>query len=122
MSVEKDIAVCMIWIPGRWRSHRQGFRFDMYAWYLLTEQHGIEFGDIAKMNQEQVLSEMIYCAAVSFNKDAGKRVKFDQATVNGWLDLLPSKDVKELARTFSRSRVFGRTLAEWAVSGNEKKK
>jgi len=118
--MDNPLAYCEIRLPGFWR-RRQGFLFDMYAWFKLTELHNVEFGDLSKFNQETIIRDMMYCAALSWNKDQGKRIHYTQADVIGWMENLPSKDVKRLVDTFAKSKVFGKTLAEWAVS-NEKKK
>ncbi|RLA16291.1 MAG: hypothetical protein DRQ62_16425 [Gammaproteobacteria bacterium] len=105
---------------SRWRTKTVGFKFDMYAWFLLCEHNKIELHQLGDLPQDKMFSGLIYAAAISYLKDKGKRVRFTQDQLSGWIDKMNHKDTTLLGDAIMSSKVLGKTVAEHAKGAKKK--
>ena len=106
---------------SRWRTKTVGFKFDMYAWFLLCEANGIELHQLGELTQEKMFADLIYASAVSYLKDKGKEVRFTKEQLGEWLDKMNHKDSELLGVAILKSKVFGKTVTEHAKDAVKKK-
>ena len=104
---------------GRFR--RQGFLFDMYAWFLLYQELGVGISEIGERNPEELLTDMVYLAGVSYNRSVGKKVRFTKSDVMVWLDRMPNRDVKALGKAFQESITVVSEVVETSQEAEKKK-
>ena len=107
---------------SRWRTKTVGFKFDMYAWFLLCEANGIELHQLGELSQDKMFADLIYASAISYLKDKGKKVRFTKEQLGEWMDKMNHKDSELLGSAILKSKVFGKTVSEHAKDGAELKK
>ena len=107
---------------SRWRTKTVGFNFDMYAWHLKCEHNNIELHQLGEIPQEKMFSEIIYAAAISYSKDKGRKIRFTQSQLDGWIDKMNHKDSELLGNAILNSKVMGKTVAEHAEAARASKK
>ena len=108
-------------VPGRLFKRKIGFEFDMNAWGLLVENTGVDFDKIGELDPETFFKEMLFAASLSWSDRNGKRAWWSKEDIELILDDQPQRVVKQLAKEFSRSKYFGKTMEEWGRSGDKKK-
>ena len=114
---------------SRWKSKTVGFKFDMYAWFLLCENNKIELHQLGDIPQDKMFSELIYAAYVSFNTDKRTgmsglkllRPIVSSEKLIGWVDKMNHKDSDMLGEAILNSRVMGKTVTEHAKDAVKKK-
>jgi hypothetical protein len=115
---------------SRWKTKTVGFEFDMYAWFLLCKANGIELWQIGDIPQDKMFADLIYSAYVSFNTD--KRMNMSgfkllrklvsSEKLAGYVDKMNHKDTELIGNEILKSKVFGKSVTDWAVEGNKAKK
>jgi len=94
----------------------------MYAWFLLCEKNGIDIHELGNLPHEKMFSDLIYSAACSYLKDKGKKLKFTQEQLDGWIDKMNHKDSASLGDAIMKSKVFGKSVEDYAKDARVKKK
>ena len=98
---------------------KQGFLFDTYAWYLLYREYGTDIGEVGKFDPQTLVARMIHTAAISANKEQGKRVAFTGDDVAEWVDAMTNREIKRLGEVFAQSM---KVMSEETGGGKGQKK
>ena len=99
-----------------------GFRFDNYAWIVMCEVNGIEFHQIAELQEDALLVTLCYGAYVSNCRFNARKEKLSLDAFYKLYKKLTLSQVDELKLAIYQSRLLGKTMAEWAEVTEEKKK
>lgn len=86
-------------------SKKIGLLFDMYAWISIYDAG------------ETTTEKAIYYAAVSYCKEKGKKVSFDQTKINKWLDKITKSEFDNIVKVMQLS---SESISE-KVKGEKKK-
>ena len=110
-------------LTNRWLPRKKvWFNFDMYAWDYVCKMHDIEITELNTIDNEVLVYDLFYAAAVSYCKDHGKKVSFDKNKLLGWIDKLSKFELDRLQAEFKQSRIFGKTMEQWGEQGSGLKK
>lgn len=89
-----------------------GFKFTMETWMLLSDYTQLPPIDFGLMKPESFIVKTCYCATKLWHLEQGKRVKFTEDDVKGWIEEMSTKDSAELVNTLFKSRIGGESLEE----------
>jgi len=100
------------------------FRFDNYSWIQMCELSGVEFDEMEKLNETQLVMSWMYGAYLSGCSNAYRKPKYNFnyiARVYRWYYVNNPKALEVLKDAMLKSKLLGKTVAEWGQV-NEKKK
>ncbi len=102
---------------------KQGFVFDMYTWFMLSERMNIPLSDQerwSKVNNDVYIFNLMYCSAVSYNRMKGVKVNFNEKHVSYWIDQIKQKDLQAWFNCMLLSRVGGETIKTLSEKAEKK--
>jgi hypothetical protein len=86
----------MIESKGYYKLGEKELLFNTYAFRLFSERNKVGLSELLDMLGSKIglhhMTDLIYCAAVSAAKKAGKEVTFTDYDVNEWMDAVMSKE------------------------------
>jgi hypothetical protein len=88
---------------------KQGFAFDMYMWCYMSEYTQLALSDFGSLGERFVVVAY-YCAAFSYCRSIGKKVKFTEDDVKRWFDNMPQKTAQLILDTMMKSKIGGESL------------
>ena len=80
-----------------------GFLFDWYAWGVLKQHFDVDVNELSKSDWNDLIRKMLYCSAVSYFKEYGKKRWFTEQTVNGWIEQMTMKQYEQIGKVFTES-------------------
>lgn len=90
-----------------------GFTFTIEMWMMLSDYTQLAPLDWGQMESESFLIKMYYCACRMWHLEQGKEQDFDEGDVERWIEEgLNSKQIKELADVFVKSKIGGESLQD----------
>lgn len=99
-----------------WPKVRIGFLFDMYAWFLLFDEFGIELDNL----KDQASKQIMFAAALSSARNTGKKEWFNADDIVKFLEDIPARESNKVLKTFRESQTV---IAEFneRIKGEKKK-
>ena len=104
----------------RWRllpKVRLGFLFDMYAWFLLFDEFGVELADLQKESAKRI----VYAAAVSAARAEGRKVWVTPEQIEVCIEQSTTKESGELVKTLRDSQTVIDDFNKKINKGSKKK-
>ena len=89
-----------------------GFTIRMETWMLLSDYTQLAPVDFGRMKQESFVLKTCYCATKLWHLEKGKKVNFDESTVEKWIENMSTKHSTELINTLFKSKIGGESLEE----------
>jgi phage/plasmid-associated DNA primase len=89
-----------------------GLLFDMYAWFMFWQN---------SEDKEFNLQQFLYAAYISWSKDTGKRIRFDEDKFNQLLKFAPHFEVERINEVLTESSKHIRDINEKAQEELKKK-
>lgn len=102
------------WIP---------MRFDMIAWFKVCEINGLEFDELTTLPEQHLFLSLMYAGYWSHQANVNEKQRYDFAYISKvyrWYYINDYDALHEVSKAIEKSKIMGKTLAEWK-SGEKKK-
>lgn len=97
---------------------RLGFLFDMYAWFMLFDEFGVDIEQLKGSGAKNIL----YAAAVSAAKEKGRNVWFTTEDIERFIENATTKESNQVIKTLRDSQTVVQEFSEKMKTGTEPKK
>lgn len=114
---------CIVKVPGRFFWRKQGFRFTMGTWMLMSDYTQLALNEFDRLDSEKrnFLTVAAFCAAWCYSAPRGKP-KFTEKDVEGWIRKMPTESAQKILDTMIESRIGGESMASLIEKSEDVKK
>lgn len=111
--------VCIVKVPGRFFSRKQGFQFTMETWMLMSDYTQLALSEFDKLG-DRFFTVSYYCAARMYSIKRGP--KFTEKDVERWIKKMPTESAQKILNTMLESRIGGESMSELIEKDTAEKK
>jgi len=100
------------------------FRFDILAWVETCRLNNLEFWELEKLNEQELMLSLIYTSYLSACMYRFKRPKYSFKYIIKVYKHYYVNDYKVIdswKQAILRSKILGKTAEEWSAEGEKKK-
>ena len=100
------------------------FRFDNYSWLKVCEILGIEFHEMEKLKDVQLIPVWMYAAYLSERSYRYKKPLYGYTHIEKmyrWYYVNDIETLQEMQNAMMTTKILGKTMQEWGNAGEKKK-